>query len=225
MGASPTEPADAFHAHLDKCSRCRNKPLNLCAEGSPLLLATNKGLPQELGQQKDGPLVEYQQDAIRSWGCTSDLKFDLQILQLGLVGEAGEVADLIKKIEGHGHPPDPEKLIKELGDVLWYVAVLHHALDLKGRKPKPLHAEKRRTGDPLGGSIQNAIALCISTSDLVQYIAGMESDFGVILMIIKEMAEASGSTLHGVAQGNILKLKQRYPDGFSSQASQRRADT
>ncbi len=153
------------------------------------------------------------------------MKFDLQILQLGLVGEAGEVADLIKKVEGHGHKPDREKLIKELGDVLWYVAVLHHALGLKGREPRPLHVEKRGPSDKSGGSIRNAISLCIATADLVQYIAGMRSDFGVILMIIKEMAEESGSSLREVAQANINKLKQRYPDGFSSQASQRRADT
>jgi len=225
MGASPTEPADAFHAHLDKCSRCRNQPVNMCTEGDRLLLATNKEPSQGLGQQNDGLLLDYQRDAIRSWGCTSDLKFDLQVLQLGLVGEAGEVADLIKKIKGHGHSPDPEKLIKELGDVLWYVAVLHHALDLKGRRPEPLYVEKRGVEDSPRDLIQNALGLCISTAELVQYIATTGSDFGVILMILKEMAEASGSTLHEVARANIHKLKQRYPDGFSSQASQRRVDT
>jgi NTP pyrophosphatase (non-canonical NTP hydrolase) len=212
---------DAFHAHLDKCSRCLNQPVNMCAEGNRLLLATSPG-PDK---QDADLLLDYQRDAIRSWGATSDLKFDLQILQLGLVGEAGEVADLIKKIKGHGHPPDRERLIKELGDVLWYVAVLHYALSLKERAPKPLHVEKRKPADPPTNSIQNAIGLCISAAELVQYIAGVGSDFGVILMFIKEMAEESESTLREVAQANINKLKLRYPDGFSSQASQRRADT
>jgi len=212
---------EAFHAHLDECERCRNQPFNMCPKGNLLLVATSS----EPDQQDSDFLIDYQRDAIRSWGATSDLKFDLQILQLGLVGEAGEVADLIKKVEGHGHPANREKLIKELGDVLWYVAVLHHALGLKGREPRPLHVGKRAPGDPPKGSIQNAIILCIATSELVQYIAGMRSDFGVILMIIKEMAEESGSSLREVAQANIEKLKLRYPDGFSTQASQRRADT
>lgn len=43
---------------------------------------------------------------------------------LGVAGEAGEVADLIKKQVFHGHTPDPDSLIEELGDVLWYVTAL-----------------------------------------------------------------------------------------------------
>lgn len=28
---------DAFHAHLDQCIQCRNRPLNLCVTGQRLL--------------------------------------------------------------------------------------------------------------------------------------------------------------------------------------------
>lgn len=41
---------------------------------------------------------------------------------LGLAGEAGEAADVIKKHLCQGHPLDLAKLKNELGDVLWYVA-------------------------------------------------------------------------------------------------------
>lgn len=44
---------------------------------------------------------------------------------LGLSGESGEFADLVKKIIFHEHPfteIEAQKLAKELGDVLWYVA-------------------------------------------------------------------------------------------------------
>lgn len=43
---------------------------------------------------------------------------------LGLAGEAGEIADDIKKSVYHGHPLNVDKLIKEAGDVAWYLALL-----------------------------------------------------------------------------------------------------
>lgn len=41
---------------------------------------------------------------------------------VGLAGESGEVAEIAKKGVFHRHGVDCEKLKKELGDVLWYVA-------------------------------------------------------------------------------------------------------
>lgn len=43
---------------------------------------------------------------------------------LGLTGEAGEVADFIKKYLYQGHEFDGERIKKELGDVLWYIALM-----------------------------------------------------------------------------------------------------
>jgi NTP pyrophosphatase (non-canonical NTP hydrolase) len=47
---------------------------------------------------------------------------DLAVAGLGIAGEAGEVADEIKKVLGHGKAMDVDKLVKEIGDVLWYAA-------------------------------------------------------------------------------------------------------
>ena len=41
---------------------------------------------------------------------------------LGLTGEAGECADIVKKVLFQGHELDKEHLKGELGDVLWYIA-------------------------------------------------------------------------------------------------------
>ena len=41
---------------------------------------------------------------------------------MGLCGESGEAIDLMKKHLYQGHELDREKLIKELGDVAWYLA-------------------------------------------------------------------------------------------------------
>lgn len=51
---------------------------------------------------------------------------------LGLSGEVGEVNDIIKKYMYHGHKLDndtKEKVILELGDVCWYVALMAWAID------------------------------------------------------------------------------------------------
>lgn len=54
----------------------------------------------------------------------SDPEIMLIWTTIGLVGEAGEVAEHIKKGIFHQHGLDPEKLKKELGDVLWYIAAI-----------------------------------------------------------------------------------------------------
>lgn len=73
---------------------------------------------------------EYQRLAMRT--ATSKCR-DMANAALGLTGEAGEVADEIKKFLFQGHPLNTEKVVKELGDVMWYVAltcdVLHVSLD------------------------------------------------------------------------------------------------
>lgn len=40
---------------------------------------------------------------------------------LGLAGESGEVVDEIKKMLFHGKPFDRDRLLSEIGDVIWYV--------------------------------------------------------------------------------------------------------
>ena len=51
---------------------------------------------------------------------------------LGLTGEAGEVADKVKKVirdaGGEFTPEKRQEIMKEIGDVLWYCATLSHDL-------------------------------------------------------------------------------------------------
>lgn len=65
-------------------------------------------------------IEQYQQAAART---ATGKCCDLANAGLGLTGEAGEVADIIKKhlYQGHGLPQD--KIVEELGDLMWYVAL------------------------------------------------------------------------------------------------------
>jgi NTP pyrophosphatase (non-canonical NTP hydrolase) len=70
--------------------------------------------------------VEYQKLAMRTAAKAGPAE-QLATAGLGVAGEAGEVADLIKKLLFHGHAFDAaavDKLVKEAGDVLWYLALL-----------------------------------------------------------------------------------------------------
>lgn len=48
----------------------------------------------------------------------------LMLAGMGLGGEAGEVCDEAKKVAFHGKVMDMDKLVKELGDVLWYFTLM-----------------------------------------------------------------------------------------------------
>jgi len=81
---------------------------------------------------------------------------------LGLVGEAGEVAEKIKKvIRDSGGKISKEarlEIKKELGDVLWYVSNLSAELKLNLSDVAKLNLEKlksRKTRDKLHGSGDN----------------------------------------------------------------------
>lgn len=56
---------------------------------------------------------------------------DVMYLGLGLTSEAGEVADLLKRVHRDHVAVDRSKLCEELGDVLWYVAQLCRVYDFE----------------------------------------------------------------------------------------------
>jgi len=79
-------------------------------------------------------LNEYQQLALRT-AHPKDKKNEMFHLVFGLVGEAGEIAEKIKKVirdkDSDFTDFDTVDLKKELGDILWYVATLADYFDIK----------------------------------------------------------------------------------------------
>ena len=72
---------------------------------------------------------EYQKLAMTTLNPTLSKQETLINGVMGLCGESGEVIDLVKKHLHQGHPLDKEKLIKELGDIAWYLAEVAYVLD------------------------------------------------------------------------------------------------
>lgn len=101
---------------------------------------------------------EYQQEALRTASHLPPREMQA-MAAVGVCGEAGELADVLKKHLWHSHALDKEKVLKEAGDCAWYLAVLCAACDIR---------------------------------------------------------------LSDVIEGNVRKLRARYPDGFDPERSKNR---
>ena len=70
---------------------------------------------------------------------------------LGLCGEAGEVAEKVKRHIRSGEPLDREGVVKELGDVLWYLSMVADDLGV------PLSEVARRNVEKLGARAERGV--------------------------------------------------------------------
>lgn len=66
-----------------------------------------------------GKLKEYQDFCKKNH--SPNIKDNPLYFTTGLAGEVGEVCEIIKKSHRDACKPDKEALVKELGDVLWYL--------------------------------------------------------------------------------------------------------
>jgi NTP pyrophosphatase (non-canonical NTP hydrolase) len=95
---------------------------------------------------------EYQELANRTAGAGTDGERRMIIAALGLAGEAGEFANMVKKLTAHGHDIPVEVLSEELGDILWYLAEAATACNIKLNELAVQNVEKLRVRYPDGFS-------------------------------------------------------------------------
>ena len=105
-------------------------------------------------------LNEYQKGARETAAYPRDMKIIYPTL--GLTGEAGEVADKVKKvIRDNGENFSAERrleIAKEIGDVLWYIAVLSDDIGYPLEEVAKMNYEKlhsRKARGVIGGSGDN----------------------------------------------------------------------
>lgn len=74
---------------------------------------------------------------------------DKTIWAMGIAGEAGEVIEKWKKVvaykDGIITETDKIELAKEMGDVVWYIAVLAHSLGLSFDEIMRMNVEKLKS--------------------------------------------------------------------------------
>lgn len=97
---------------------------------------------------------EYQKLALRT-GRGKDAKNELFHLTMGLVGESAEVSERMKKLirdlDSDESKLDKDDIAKELGDVLWYIAVLADYFDL------PLSDVAKKNIDKLASRFERGV--------------------------------------------------------------------
>ncbi len=76
---------------------------------------------------------------------------------LGLTGESGEVADLLKKHCFQGHSLDKQHIAEELGDIAWYIAFTAEALGYDLEEILKMNVDKLRKRYPDGFSAERSI--------------------------------------------------------------------
>ena len=101
---------------------------------------------------------EYQYAALRTAQTDKFSASDLLLnAALGLCGESGEVADLVKKHRFQGHDLDFEHIAKELGDIAWYLAVGAYAIGLDLETIFRMNIEKLKARYPDGFSTDRSL--------------------------------------------------------------------
>lgn len=76
---------------------------------------------------------------------------------MGLCGESGEVIDIVKKHLHQGHQLNKEDIIKELGDVAWYLAEVAYAIDVDLETVLIKNIEKLKKRFPNGFEVAKSI--------------------------------------------------------------------
>ena len=150
---------------------------------------------------------------------------------LGLIGESGEIVDIIKKHMFQSTPDTPlptDKLIDEMGDVMWYIAETvtgmgHKLGDMLSLYGKLFFSDETKLHDL-------AAVLSADASSIYIYLYAYEDHDTALSKIIHAynllcgMCYKLGCTPEYMMGGNIEKLRKRYPDGFDPERSMNRPE-
>ena len=98
---------------------------------------------------------DYQRACLRT--AISDKSEWLENAIYGIIGEAGEIVDLVKKHKWQGHELDREALILEGGDCAWYLSLLMSAVDCTLGEMYEKNIEKLKRRYPEGFSKERSV--------------------------------------------------------------------
>jgi NTP pyrophosphatase (non-canonical NTP hydrolase) len=151
-----------------------------------------------------------------------------QHASLGLTTEAGELCDMIKRNIAYGKPLDNVNAIEEVGDIMWYLALLADTYgetlgNLEIDRRTLLGVKQRMAGEDLATIVLAIAHMCaqlvdVSVEDEVtegthEYTHG---EVQALLTILAAFCLRMNSTIEYAMDRNIAKLQKRFPEKFSA---------
>ena len=175
-------------------------------------------------------LNEYQKEAKR----TLPSGQSTLILACGLCGEIAEASDYV--IDAHiGNDYDHSKgMLVELGDVMWYTACMAWTFGAELQDVRD--AIEKDTSDLMRSNTGLTLQLAKhagKAADVIKKAVGhghpldrqqVIAHLGECIWYLGVLAARFGWNMADVLRTNVDKLRARYPDGFSTEASMARVD-
>lgn len=144
---------------------------------------------------------------------------------LGLVGEAGELNELIKKHRYHSVAWDDAKLVKELGDVMFYWA---WACRLVGFMPPTGWNDARALEEDTSPLSDRVSILASHCSQLDRTLREKQDDASPLLRLVLcdviHLGRRANVSIGTILDENERKLRIRYPGKFNPTDAAAKAD-
>lgn len=177
-------------------------------------------------------LHDYQRLALRTEKRLPTPLARLEHALLGLITEPGELATEIKRMAIYEKPLDEARrahMAEEIGDSMWYLAIAADAIDVQLddfaigatfiQRPALLSFEiAKHVGD-----LADAV-LDMQNGSNPHMCAHISVTVGDLLRNLNGVARAIDIPLGDICQANINKLRERFPDAYSNEAAEARAD-
>lgn len=156
---------------------------------------------------------------------------------LGLITETGEICTEVKRMAIYEKPLDDARrnhIAEEIGDVMWYLAIAGDAIGssvfsfpVNLEVPEDLcfsHISLAMSSD-IGGLVDAVMfAEDGCDSDSVSNPAEVRERLTMVYANLGTLAAMIGVSIEQIAGENIAKLQERFPDAYSNDAAEARAD-
>ena len=177
---------------------------------------------------------EYLPLALRTAKVLPTPRDDLRHACLGFITEIGEFVSEVKRHVIYEKPISDEMrqhMLEELGDAMWYVPTLLKAVDssilpgLEDDQGAEIRKECKTLAD---AALMLHMLSAIPSATYIQP-EGFERDevrkmAAALVWTIEIAAELLGSSGDAIRAENIAKLQKRFPNAFSNEAAEARAD-